>query len=496
MAVSEWEIAARAFEPPPIRWATPGDLAQHLTPDTIQTRALDLVDEALVRAFNTPDSRLIITLAPQEGKSTRVASDFPIWALAQNANLRIITASYGQGLANRNGRLIRNRITKAPELELRVAADHGAASEWSIDGHRGGVKSVGIGAGITGYACDLMVIDDPIKSWSEAYSEVYRENIWDWWRTEAASRLAPGASVILILTRWHHDDLAGRLVEQGENWRVLNIPAQCEDPETDPLGRQADEFLDSARRRTTAQWEMRKREAGPLGWASQYQGRPTPETGNILPSGAWSFYDVPMWLDRDDGTRVVPEAGRDEFVEIAASWDLAFKGDATSDFVVGQVWLRNGPNAYLLDQVRGRWNFTQTCQQIRALSAKWPQALAKYVEDKANGPAVMNSLRAQVRGLIPVEPEGSKIARVHAIAPLVHAKNVHLPAPEMAPWVGDLVQEAAAFPATAHDDQVDALSQAVHRLLLVPLLDGRILDAADLLEGEEDLDLSWATTDY
>lgn len=494
MTTDLWEVAARAFEPRVARFTTPGALAGHLTPDTHRTRALDLVDAALVRTFNTPDSRLIVTLAPQEGKSTRVASDFPIWALTQDPDLRIITASYGQGLANRNGRAIRNRITKAPELELKVAADHGAAGEWSIEGHRGGVKSVGIGAGITGYACELMVIDDPIKSWSEAYSSTYRDNVWDWWRTEANTRLAPGASVILILTRWHHDDLAGRLLSEGVDWEVLNIPAQCEDPETDPLHRQAGEFLDSARRRSTAQWEMRKLEAGPLGWASQYQGRPTPESGNILPSAAWSFYDQPLWIERPNGARIVPEAGHDENVELVASYDLAFKGEATSDFVVGQVWMRRGVHAYLLDQIRGRWSFTETCDQIRMLSAKWPQCVAKLVEDKANGPAVMNALRSQVGGLIPVEPEGSKIARVHAIAPLVHSRNVHLPTPELAPWVGDLIQEAAAFPAVANDDQVDAMSQAVHRLLLVPILDDDVIDQDDLLDEADAL--SWTTTAY
>ena len=488
----DWiEAAARQFEPQQRLWETPGDLAKHVTPGTVQTRALDLVDAALVKAFQTPDSRLIITLAPQEGKSTRVASDFPIWALTQNPALRIITASYGQGLANRNGRAIRNTIARNSDLGLTIAADNGAAGEWSIERHGGGVKSVGIGAGVTGYACDLMVIDDPVKSWAEAYSTTYRESVWHWWRTEANTRLAPGASVVLIETRWHPDDLAGRLIEHGDGWVVLNIPAQCEDEATDPLGRAAGEFLDSARGRTREQWEKRKREAGPKGWAALYQGSPTPDTGNILPSAAWSYYDTPPWIERPDGARIVPDAGRDPSVELVASYDLAFKGEVTSDYVVGQVWLRRGPNVYLLDQVRGRWSFTETCAQIRALSAKWPQCVAKLVEDKANGPAVMNALRSQVGGLIPVEPEGSKVSRVHAIAPLVHAKNVHLPTPELAPWVGDLVHEASAFPAVANDDQVDALSQAVHRLLLVPILEGRVLDETDLLD-DDDLDLPWA----
>jgi len=226
-ALDPWEHVARTFEPArPSRWPTPGALARHLNPRTIQTPALDLIDQDLVEAATTPDARLIITMAPQEGKSVRAAGDFPLWMLTRNPDLRIIVASYGQGLANRNGRSIRNRIVAHPELGLRVAPDNGAAGEWTIDGHEGGVYSVGIGGGITGRACDLMVIDDPIKNRTEAESRVYRERVWSWWTDEASARLAPGAPAVLILTRWHHGDLAGRLLsEPGSPWRVLNIPS-------------------------------------------------------------------------------------------------------------------------------------------------------------------------------------------------------------------------------------------------------------------------------
>ena len=484
-----WDIAIEQVAGTRDQWPTPGDLAQHLTPGTVQTPALDLVDEALAWALTTPDARLIVTMAPQEGKSTRVASDFPIWALASNPDLRIITASYGQSLANRNGRGIRNRITRAPETGLTIARDHGAASEWSIAGRVGGVKSVGIGGGITGHACDLLIIDDPVRSWQDAYSETHRERVWDWWRTEAATRLAPGASVVLILTRWHHDDLAGRLVrEYPDTWRVVNIPAKCDDPENDPLGRDVGEYMESARGRRRAQWEQREREAGPHAWAALYQGNPTPDTGNILPSGVWRRWppELQPWIDRADGTRWIPDVGSDPDRELIQSWDLAFKGEARSDFVVGQVWLRCGPDAWLLDQVRGRWGFTETLTQMRDLSARWPQAVAKLVEDAANGPAVINALRHELTGLTPVRPEGSKVARAHAIAPLAHAGNLLLP--QSAPWVGDLIEEAAAFPAGANDDQVDALTQAAHRLLLVPILEDHHPDLDTLTHGS---DLDW-----
>lgn len=497
-AMSIWEAAARFFEPRTPRWASPGDLALATNPKTVQTPALDIIDNALVGAFNTPDSRLIITMAPQEGKSVRVASDFPIWCLDQNPNLRIVTASYAQSLANRNGRTIRNRITAHPEIGLTIAPDNGAVHEWQLAGYEGGVLSVGIGAGVTGRAADLMIIDDPIKDRQEADSQTYRDRVWDWWTDAASARLAPGAPVVLILTRWHEDDLAGRLLDRDKDagWRLINIPAQADHRpelgETDILGREPGEYMASARRRSRTQWEQRKRTAGPRTWAALYQGRPTPAEGGIFPA-EWARYSTPMWVAQPDGSMWVPGVGERDDHELVQSWDLTFKDTTGSDYVVGQVWLRIGTKAYLLDMVRDRLNFTATCDAVKSLSAKWPQAVAKFVEDKANGPAVINALSRTVVGLIPIEPEGSKTARASAVSPLVHSGDVLIPDPELLPNVDELLVEARNFPAGRHDDTIDAMSQAVNRLLLLPL------GARDRVVAEEfeaaDI-LGWSISPY
>lgn len=493
-----FEYAARMFEAPTRRWPTPGDLAAHINPATVQTPALDLIDTELTRLLDTPDGRLIISMPPQEGKSTRAAGDFPVWALTQNPDLRIVTASYAQSLANRNGRAIRRRITEHPDLGLRLAPDNGAVSDWTLDGHEGGVLSVGIGSGLTGRPADLMVIDDPISNREQADSKVYRDRAWDWWTDVASTRLAPGAPVVLILTRWHHDDLAGRLLaaEDGHLWRVVNIPAQAVTTD-DPLGRELDEFMVSARGRTLAQWAAVKVRVGSRTWASLYQGNPTPDAGNLFPSDGWARYATAPWIERDDGTRVVPEAGRDPDVELVQSWDFTFKDTKSSDFVVGQVWMRRGHQAWLLDQVRRRAGFTESVQMMLDLTARWPQAVAKLVEDKANGPAILNALRSKVGGLIPVEPEGSKYARAAAVTPFVEAQDVVLPDPLTVPgtaWVTELTEEAREFPAGAHDDTVDGMSQAVHRLLLVPLLEGGDLHEWDELLDDNDGGLAWAAS--
>lgn len=489
MTALDWaEAAARLFEPaePVPTWGTPGDLARHITAGTQQTEALDLIDQALVDLTNTPDGRLIISLPPQEGKSTRVAADFPTWWLTKNPEARIVVASYAQGLATRNGRAIRNRVTQNPDLGLRIAPDNGAVHEWTLEGHQGGVLSVGIGGGLTGRPADLMVIDDPIKDRKEADSETFRANVWDWWTDVASTRLAPGAPVVVILTRWHEDDLAGRLLaaEDGHLWRVLNIPAQAdhrpEKGETDPLGREVGEFLRSARGRTLQQWAAIKVRSGARTWASLYQGRPAPAEGILFKRDVWSRYDAPQALQRDDGTWWVPVSQGDELCQ---SWDMTFKDTSGADYVVGQVWLRRGVHVWLLHQVRRRMSFVDTLAAVKAMTAQWPQATAKYVEDKANGTAVINMLSRSVPGLIPVEPEGGKVARAAAVSPFVEARNVHLPAAEFAPWVEDLIEEAASFPSGVHDDQVDALTQAINRLLLNPLL---AEGAGDVVEDEED----------
>ena len=465
-------------------------MALDLDARTVQTPALDLIDQHLVDLLDTPDARLIISMPPQEGKSQRTSRRFPLWALTMNPNLRVAIASYEHGVARRWGRVIRDDITHHGDmLGLRIRDDLSAQGEWQLAGHDGGVYSTGIGGALTGRPVDLLIIDDPVKDREQADSDVYRSRVWDWWRDVASTRLAPGAPVVLILTRWHHDDLAGRLTaaEDGHRWRVLNIPAEA-DSMDDPLGRNPGEFMESARGRTTEQWAQIRTQVGPRTWASLYQGEPTPQSAGIFPTN-WPRYTTPMWTERDGQRWTLGD-----ITEVIQSWDLAFKNTSSSDYVVGQVWGRAGARTYLLDQYRARTDFTGTCQAIIDMHTRWPEARAVYVEDKANGPAVIASLQSRIPGIIPVEPEGGKYARAQAVQPYTAAGNVHLPDPALLPSVVDLTTEAEAFPNGKHDDTIDALTQALARLYLWPTLTdgGRIVTAEDLL----DLDTDWTFTDY
>lgn len=474
-----WEAAARLFERPSPKWQSPGGMAVELDARTVQTQALDVIDAALVQLVAEPDARLIISMPPQEGKSQRISRRFPTWVLQRNPATRVAIASYEANVARRWGRAIRDDIgAHGDRLGLAVRSDLSAQHEWQLLGHDGGVFSVGIGGGLTGRPVDLLIIDDPIKDRVQADSVAYRDKVWDWWTDVASTRLAPGAPVVLVLTRWHEDDLAARLLahEDGHLWQVLNIPAQCEQAEDDPLERAPGEYMRSARGRTTRQWDAIKVRVGSRTWASLYQGHPSPTEGGILKRAWWRHYDQQPWVERDDGSCYVSHAD-----EVMASWDLTFKDTTGSDYVVGQVWMRRGAQVMLLDQVRRQMDFVETCSALRAMSAKWPQATLKLVEDKANGPAVIAALNQTVPGIVPEEPQGSKEARASAVAPLVEAGNVWLPQPELAPWVAGFVEEAAAFPNGANDDQVDATTQALNRLLLQPLVSGGVvLDQDDL----------------
>lgn len=441
-----------------------GALAKRLDPLTVQTPALDLLDGKLQAVADGELKRLIWSMPPQEGKSERVSRRFPLWMLLRNPDLRIAIASYEHGVARRWGRAIRNDLAEHPSLNLRVRDDTSAAHEWQLEGYRGGVYSVGIGGALTGRPVDLLVIDDPVKGRAQADSEVYRESCWDWWTNVARTRLAPGAPVVLILTRWHEDDLAGRLIERG-GWDVVNVPAVADhDPargQADPLGRTPGECLTSARGRTAQEWRDIEHDVGSRVWTALYQGRPSPTEGDMLKRAWWRFYRRPMAFQDTSGA--MRADGMDEVIQ---SWDMSFKDTKGSDYVVGQVWGRRGADAFLLDQVRDRMNFPTTCRAVEALAAKWPDAHAKIVEDKANGSAVIDQLSGLIPGLIAVSPTESKAARVAAVSPFVESGNVYLPAPDLAPWVAGFIEECAGFPNASHDDQVDGMSQGVARLMI------------------------------
>ena len=406
--------------------------------------------------------RLMLALPPRHGKSEIASRRFPAYVLGRYPNMSIIGTSYGADLASRMNRDVQ-RIMETPEYAtlfpgtrlsgkgIRPSASVSYLRNsdiFEVVGHKGCYRSAGVGGGITGLGGDILITDDVFRSRADADSATIRQNVWEWYTSTLYTRLSPGGGILVIGTRWHMADLAGRLLEadrmgEGDHWRVVNFPAIAE---TDEEYRKAGEAL-HPERYPLEQLLAIKKAIGTRDWEALYQQHPTPDGGNIFKKEWLRFYkptDLP-----------------DRFDHVLASWDMTFKDGDDTDYVVGQVWGRKGADRFLLDQVRARMGFTATLTAFRALSAKWPQASRKLVEDKANGPAVIDSLKHAVPGIIPVTPDGSKTARAYAVTTVFESGNVYLPHPASCPWVGDYVAELTQFPGAAHDDQVDATTQAL-----------------------------------
>jgi predicted phage terminase large subunit-like protein len=214
---------------------------------------------------------------------------------------------------------------------------------------------------------------------------------------------------------------------------------------------------------------------GSYRYAGQYQQRPSPSEGGVIKRHWWKYWQTrganlpPIPVKMPDGSIELRKAVDlpSHFDKQIQTWDMAFKGTKNADFVVGQVQAAHGADRYLMDQVRDRLDLPGTLLAVRRLSARWPEAILKLVEDKANGPAVVQSLRHEIPGFVEVNPEGGKASRAAAASPQLESGNWYLPHPMLAPWVDAFISECAAFPAGAHDDQVDAWSQGAKRLLTI-----------------------------
>lgn len=293
------------------QYPSPGALAQYVDGQTVQTPALELIDAAIERALHTRSGRLMVTIPPQEGKSTRVGVWTPIRALQLDPDRRCVLTSYAESLAQESSRQARNIINehgseatdpltgiRVPDkLGLSLASDKSAAGHWRIKGHRGGMYVAGIEGGVTGRPADLLIIDDPFKGMEEADSAAQRAKVISFWQGVALTRLAPGAPVIIIQTRWHEQDLAGYLLaadrllpEDSRRWELVNIPAIATEGVPDALGREPGTYLESARGRTPDDWETTKAAVGPRVWSALYQGQPTPTGGGLFSSDDFNRY--------------------------------------------------------------------------------------------------------------------------------------------------------------------------------------------------------------
>lgn len=277
--------AARGRQKP----ASPADLARRLIPKYVVTPTLQLLSDELVRAVETPNSRLIITTPPRTGKSVLTSQVFPVWVLSRNHDAEIIVKSYGDPLAEEHSAAARRLIAENPEVVgIELAEDKRAVGRWRVSGHRGGMLAGGILSSTTGFGATVLVVDDPIKGAAEADSAALRKRLAAAMKQDLLTRLMPGGSAIMVTTRWHTEDVAGVLLnEPGSRWRCINIPAISTAGVPDALMRERTGVaMTSAVGRTAEEFREIEAEQSSRGWAAMYLGAPSTPTGGLIKT-AW-----------------------------------------------------------------------------------------------------------------------------------------------------------------------------------------------------------------
>lgn len=408
-------------------------------------------------------NRLIIMMPPRHGKSETTTVKFPAWYLGRHPDRRVIIASHTASLAARFSMRARNDFAQfAPEVwDLAVDPDVSAMYRWDVLDKNappgrppGGMIAAGIGGPITGQGAHLAIIDDPVKDAEAANSKVQRDAIWDWYRFVLRTRLFPGAAIILVLTRWHEDDLAGRLLQAAEQdpsadqWAVLRLPAVAE--EDDPMGRVPGEALWPEQYPEAALAEIQA-SVGSYVWAALYQQRPAPAGGGIF---------------RREWFRIVPAEQAPMWLPWVRCWDLATSTKTTADYTRGaKVALAPDGTLWIADMVGGRWEWPDARRVIvQTALVDGPGVLVGVEKVAFQGAAWQELLREPAlvaHTILPVEVDRDKVSRAIPWAARAEAGKVALVA---GPWVAEFLAELEAFPHGAHDDQVDAVSGAVQML--------------------------------
>lgn len=480
-----YEFAARMFEPRSRRYADPGSLACSLDPKAKRSPALNRIDEALtaLMAPGADHDGLAVFMPPQEGKSQKCSRRFPEWLLDHDPTLHVAIVSYEEDTAIRWGREIKMDValnpcrSKTPDcrrdcggLHITIRKDSSAAGRWQTPAG-GGLYCVGVGGPLTGQHVDVLIIDDPVKDRAAAESERIRETTWDWWESVAIPRLATPAKVVLIQTRWHEDDLAGRIFSRPGplRWKRLDLPAIA-NAEPDPIGRQLGEELPSVRNRPPGYFANLRATLSAYVFNGIFQQTPTAPEGNFFRRQTFRY-----WRPADPWNDGRERISLDELpVTLADTWrfvtmDFAASSKTSADYTVASAWAVTGSgDLILLDRVRGRVPDHQHFKLALPLIRRW-KAAQVYVESNWWSSTFVTDARDNGIPVAEVRADTDKVQRAIPAAGRVHSGKVWFPAEtsgcacgncDHGKWLDEWCDELAAFPRAKNDDQVDTLSYA------------------------------------
>jgi len=414
----------------------------------IVNNAIDKRDAMIRGEIKMENQYIMLSMPPRHGKSMHITETLPSYVMQKYNKFKVILTAYSSTLAHD---FARANVTKIKQNLFDVSVDADNQERTYLDNGSECIKA-GILGGITGKGAHLLIIDDPIKTAEEARSETHREKVWKEWISSLSTRLEQAAIVIVIMTRWHEDDLCGRLLnnEYAEPlpWNVINMPLEAE--ENDPLGRQVGEPL----------WpdrygydfiEVRRRY--PEDFNALYQGRPTSQEGNVIKK-EWFENEKNWYIPKHEFVSKIPI--------MCMSVDATFKDTSKSDKVAIGIWGKLHNNFYLIDELNARMDFLATLQAIRNFKEQYPSIGMIFVEDKANGSAIINVLSKELTGIVPVNPLGGKESRLQSVLPYL-VSNVKLPRNKS--FVNSMLQEWYSFPNGVHDDSVDEMTQALSQMI-------------------------------
>jgi predicted phage terminase large subunit-like protein len=473
---------------------SPMEQAMQLEPNYVVRPHLSYISERLAIAVADVEGgksrKILVSLPPRTGKSEQISKWLPVWLLRRHPTWKFALVSYSPALATGWSQGIRDIITRfRSTLGVEIPRNSGAIFDWRTTAG-GEIHARSIGQGLTGFGANVLIIDDPIKDSIAAHQKNTRDTVWSRWTNDLQSRLEGATLVIIVQTRWHEDDLSGRMIDAtredtdpGE-WEVISFPAIA--VEHDVLGREPGDplyppLVEMVQEKALEWWTKLKRGMSSYNWAAMYQQRPAAAQGTIFNVDWWRYWTTDPSLVSGDWVPSDPDDISAEFVfvpdgkvillpdmtgaKIIDSWDLNFDDTVASDFVVGQRWASRGQDRYLLDQRRGRWNFPATLDQFREWNAD--RIVSEHiVEKKANGAAMIATLKTEFPDATwkPESPTASKEVRARSTTAEIEHGHVLLPHPLEFTWVKDLQDELRDFPSGVHDDQVDVLSQALNHL--------------------------------
>ncbi|MTI49464.1 MAG: terminase [Firmicutes bacterium] len=447
---------------------------------------IDAIAEHLEAVNKGQIKRLLINIPPRNSKSITTTVMYPTWTWINDPYKRFMSLSYSDRLAKKHN-MNRRDIIQSPwyknnwHNKYRIKGDANRQDFFEND-KQGFMYSSGIGGTVTGEGADIIIVDDPHNP-KKAESDAERQHAIDFFKMTLPSRInnKKKGVIIVIMQRLHEEDIAGHILANNLGYTHLCLPAIAEEKTiiTLPISNKKiireDGDLLNPSREGKEELEQLKKDMGSYAFAGQYQQDPAPKEGGIFKKHWWKFWKFPG-QNLPPVIIKVPYKGYDgeikyreenvyaidlpDNLEQSQSWDMSFKKGEHNDYVACGVWAKKNADKFLLDLIEKKLSFTETLKEVRSVTTKWPKTNRKLVEDKANGTAVMDTLKNEIRGIIEINPgSDSKEARAEAVSADIEAGNIYLPHPQLYDWVDDFIDRSAKFPKVKHDDIIDQMTQ-------------------------------------